>query len=61
MEVFYLNDTAKDFILLCDGKRTVEDILVKMAEIYAVDEKILQIDIIDLIRDLQWKKILILE
>lgn len=61
LEIFYLNDTAKDIINLCDGKNNIKSIINTLNEMYDVDIHILQNDIIDLIRDFQWKKILRLE
>lgn len=61
LEIFYLNGTAKDFILLCDGNNSLGKIKNILIESYDVKESILKNDLIDLIRDLQWKKIIVLE
>lgn len=61
LEIFYLNNTAKDIINLCDGKNNIIAITNTLKDMYDVDEHILQNDIVDLIRDFQWKKILRLE
>lgn len=59
--VYYFNATAAFFLNHSDGKATVNDIKNKFLQKYDVDEKELENDLIDMIRDLQWKKILVLE
>lgn len=59
--IHYLNSTAAFFIELADGKATVGDIKAKFLVRYAVDERELEKDFVEMIRDLQWKKILTLE
>lgn len=59
--IYYLNSTAAFFITLSDGKSTVDDIKKKFLERYDVEEKELEKDFVDMIRDLQWKGILTLE
>ena len=59
--MYYLNSTAAFFIELADGKLTVDEIKNKFLERYDVEEKELEKDLVDMIRDLQWKKILTLE
>lgn len=59
--MYYLNSTAAFFIELADGKLTVDEIKNKFFERYDVGEKELEKDFVDMIRDLQWKKILTLE
>ena len=61
LSIYYLNSTAASFIELADGKATVGDIKKKFLARYAVDERELEKDFVDMIRDLQWKKILTLE
>ena len=58
---YYLNSTAAFFIELADGKSTVGDIKNKFLARYDVDEQELEKDFVEMIRDLQWKKILTLE
>jgi len=58
LTIFYLNETAKDFYQLIDEKRTIHEITDKLKEVYSVDEKTLINDIINLIRDLQWKNLI---
>ena len=61
LSIYYLNDTAAFFISLIDGKSTVENIKQKFLQKYDVDERELENDLVDMIRDLQWKQILTLE
>lgn len=61
LSIYYLNLTAAFFIELSDGKATVGDIKKKFLARYAVNEQELEKDFVEMIRDLQWKKILILE
>ena len=46
---------------LSDGKNTVDDIKRKLLTCYDVDEKELEDDIVDIIRNMQWKRLMILE
>jgi len=61
LSIYYLNATAAFFIELADGKATVGDIKKKFLARYDVDERELEKDFIEMIRDLQWKHILTLE
>ena len=61
LSMYYLNATAAFFINSLDGKSTVADIKEKFLQKYDVDEKELENDFVDMIRDLQWKQILYLE
>ena len=61
LAIYYLNSTAAYFIELADGKATVGDIKQKFLDRYAVEERELEKDFVEMIRDLQWKKILTLE
>lgn len=61
LAMYYLNSTAALFIDLADGKATVGEIKGKFLERYDVDERELEADFVDMIRDLQWKGILTLE
>ena len=51
----YFNMTAKDFYLLVDGKRSLQEITAEMLAMYEVDPEILENDLVELVRDLQWK------
>ena len=61
LTIYYLNSTAAYFIELADGKSTVGEIKNKFLSRYDVDERELENDFVEMIRDLQWKKILTLE
>lgn len=61
LTIYYLNTTAAFFIELADGTATVDEIKNKFLERYDVDESELERDFVEMIRDLQWKKILTLE
>lgn len=58
LEISYLNDTSVRFLDLCSGKKTISEIYGLMLEEYDVDPETLRNDIINLLRDLQWKKII---
>lgn len=58
LTILYLNETAKDFYELIDENKTVENILNELKAIYQVDFNILMNDIVNLIRDLQWKSLI---
>lgn len=58
---FLLNEVAKDFYILCDGKRKFNQIIDELCEIYDVDREILTDDLIDVIQDFQYKRILRVE
>ena len=60
-EVHYLNCVAKDFFGLVDGKRTVQEIVASLLQEYNVVKDVLEQDILCLVRELQWKKILSLK
>lgn len=59
--VCYLNDTSKEFYSLCNEKLTINDILKFFLDMYDVSEEELQDDFVTLIRDLQWKNLLVLK
>lgn len=61
LEIQYLNEVAKDFYLLIDGKRDLEEIVNKLLEIYEVEKEVLKKDICCLLRDLQWKDLIVLK
>lgn len=60
LSLSYFNGTAKDIMqfILTSGTCTLKQIFQHMIELYDIDEKILKIDIVDFIRDLQWKKLI---
>lgn len=58
---FLLNEVAKDFLLLCNGQRRLQEIVDGLGEIYDVEKNQLIDDLIDTIQDLQYKRILRME
>lgn len=61
LSIYYLNETARLFYELTDGVRSIDEITTEIAAVYEVDRSVLNDDIILLIRDLQWKKLLVLQ
>jgi len=61
LNIFFLDEVAKEFYLRANKDRTIEDIVDDLFEIYEVEKEILIDDIINLIRDLQWKRLLSLK
>ena len=61
LTIYYLNATAAFFIELADGKSSVGEIKQNFLSRYDVNERELENDFVEMIRDLQWKKILTLE
>ena len=59
-KVFFLNEVAKDFLLLCNG-RQFSEIVEELCKIYEVEKDILTDDLLEIIRDLQYKRILRVE
>ena len=57
-EIYYLNGTARDMWELLDGSTSIEGLCVKIMGEYEVDRETLEGDIVNFIRDLQWKKLI---
>ncbi len=57
----YLNEVAKDFYLLSDGNRKVGDIVGIILNEYDVSQDVLENDILELIRNLQWNNLVLLK
>ncbi|MGU3538325.1 pyrroloquinoline-quinone synthase PqqC [Methylobacterium sp. A54F] len=55
---FDLDDNAVAVLQLVDGSRTVTDIAVKLAETYAADPKVIEVDILAMLNDLAQKRVL---
>lgn len=60
-DIYYLNNMAKVMYLLIDNKISINDIYTKIKQEYEVNDDELKVDIIDFIRDLQWKKLILLK
>ena len=54
----YLNSTASDIFMLCDGKKSIDDICNQMLSEYDITREIIQRDIVKVIRDLQWNRVI---
>lgn len=54
----FINSSGSAFFDLIDGARTIDDICSEMISIYDVRQEVLQDDLICLIRDLQWRRII---
>lgn len=61
MELFYLNELAEDFLSRCNGTNSIQSIFEIWSHDYDVDEDILKTDIVELVRDLQWKKLIMMK
>lgn len=60
-EIFYLNDTAKFIYENIDGKRSIKEILELIKQEYDVsnlDDNLLKKDLIEMVRDFQWQRII---
>lgn len=57
-DIYYFNDMAKELWLSLDGKLSIKDIFAKFIAEYDVDEDVLKEDIVNFIRDLQWKDLI---
>ena len=56
-ELYYLNGTAREMWELLDGATTIEGLCAKIMGEYEVDRETIEDDIVNFIRDLQWKKL----
>ena len=61
LDVYYFNNTAKDFYQAIDGKRTVSDIVDYLLDEYDVKKDVLIRDFVNVLRDFQWKQLVVLE
>lgn len=58
LSIYYLNRTAAFFLKSVNGRDSIEIIKNKFLEKFDVEENELKKDMIEIIRDLQWKKII---
>ncbi len=58
LETIYLTNTAKEMIIIISDGITVDGLFQKMFTEYDIDEMTLKSDIIDFIKDMQWKDII---
>lgn len=61
LNIYYLNKTAAFFVNLSDGNHSIEDIKKMMLEKYDVSGQELEYDLVETVRELQWKNLVILE
>ena len=59
-KMVFLNSTAGDIFMHCDGKSTIQEIAEAVLQEYEVEEKKIQEDIVTAIRDFQWNEIIAL-
>jgi hypothetical protein len=59
--VGYLNETALIVFQLIDGQRTVADIIQCFLEKVDVDRNIFEKDLVELLRNFQWQKLITLK
>ena len=57
-KLMYLNETALTIFELIDGKKNIADILETLLSEYDVQKETLKSDLIDIIRDFQWGRII---
>ena len=56
--VYYLNGTAREIWENIDGNKNINEICGYLSGEYDVSREVLERDLIDFIRDMQWKKLL---
>ena len=61
LEICYLNKTSAMILQACNGRHTVEDILQMLFNRFNASKEELKTDLIDILRDLQWKRLIVLE
>ena len=57
--VLYLSETAQDVLSRCDGRNAVAVIVSALAEEYAADRDTLHKDVLDCLRDLSERKLVV--
>ena len=60
-KLFYLNEAASDFLNIAEERIILSDVIAELGKIYHTEKKELIETALYLIRDLQWKKIIILK
>ncbi len=58
LETFYLTETAKEMMRFISTQIKVNDLYQKFQAEYEVDSTILKNDIMEFLKDMQWKKII---
>ena len=57
-EIYYLNGMAREMWGLLDGTTSIEGLCAKIMSEYEIDRERIEPDIVNFIRDLQWKKLI---
>ena len=57
-ELYYLNGMAREMWNILDGIVSIEGLCAKILSEYEVDRENLEVDIVNFIRDLQWRKLI---
>lgn len=60
LEIYFLNSVARFIIEHIKDNSTVEDIKSELLHVYDVTEEEVEKDLVEIIRDLQWKKLIVL-
>lgn len=58
LEICYMNEIAKIVVEMSNGKYSIQDIVEKILLVYDIDEEELKNDILDIVRELQWKRLI---
>lgn len=61
LEMYYLNPMAKTIFEAMDGIKTVDDVKNLILSQFEVSERELELDLVDIVRDFQWKRLVKLE
>ena len=61
LSLYYFNKTAAFFIENVDNSNTIDDIKKMYLEKFDVSNVEIENDLVEIVRDLQWKQILVLE
>jgi len=61
LDIYYFNNTAKDFYQAIDGEKTVDGIVNYLLDEYDVSKDVLSSDFINVLREFQWKQLVVLE
>lgn len=56
--VYYLNGTAREIWEIIDGNKNIKEICEYLSGEYDVSHEILESDLVNFVRDMQWKKLL---
>ena len=57
-DIQFLNDVALEIYYLFNGQNSIESIVSSIYELYDVNMKELEEDVVELVRDLQWKHLI---